>query len=120
MPNRVTVNNHNPLTVKTNGNNPAPSLPDTNVDGNAPKPQHVLSIYDVHENLFRHYSAGDLENSLEELLEDMTKQAVKNGKLAAKHATGPPQNAGPNGKQGSPQKTSLTEWESATDDRILN
>jgi len=48
----------------------------------------------------------------------MTKQAVKNGKLAAEHATRPPQNAGTNGKQRLLQKTSSTEWESAIDGRI--
>jgi hypothetical protein len=74
------------------------NLPATNKDENAPEPQHVLSIYDVYENLFRHYSAEELEYSLEELLEDMTVQAEEKGKLAVEHATEPPQNAGPSGK----------------------
>lgn len=118
IPNLVAVNIREATAINANGNNPTPNLPVTNEDGNTPKPWHVLSIYDVYENLFRHYSARDLRHNLEELLEDMTKQAAKNGKLAAKRATGSPQAAGLNEKQRLP-KTSSTEWKSAMDEHFL-
>jgi len=68
--------------------------------------QHVLSIFNVHEKPFRHYSEGELQYSLQELLKDITIQAATNSELTIEHATRSPQNASPNRKQRLPQKTS--------------